>query len=110
MENLRIIREKRNKTQVNVAVNIGISQEMISKYESGTCYPPVPVLINLAKFFNTSTDYLLGLYDDPTSLKYNTSNKLTKEERIFLSKLNSLSESNKNRVIGYIDALLEEEF
>lgn len=109
MNNLRILREQKKKNQLNVAMNTGTSQEMISKYESGTCYPTVPVLINLAKFFNTSTDYLLGLYDDPTSLKYNTSNKLTKEERIFLSKLNSLSESNKNRVIGYIDALLEED-
>lgn len=35
MENLRIIREKRNKSQLNVAISIGVTQEAISMYESG---------------------------------------------------------------------------
>ena len=34
MKNLKIIREKQRKTQVNVAINIGVAQEMISSYEN----------------------------------------------------------------------------
>lgn len=35
MENLRKIREKRHKNQLNVALEVGVTQESISMYESG---------------------------------------------------------------------------
>lgn len=49
MENLRIIREKRHKSQLNVAMAVGVKQESISMYESGVSYPSAKVLIALAK-------------------------------------------------------------
>ena len=47
MENLRIIREKRHKNQLNVALAVGVTQESISMYESGVSYPSAIVLIKL---------------------------------------------------------------
>lgn len=70
MENLRIIREKRNKSQLNVAISIGVTQEAISMYESGQSYPKATTLIDLANYLETSTDYLLGLTTDDTPIKY----------------------------------------
>lgn len=105
MENLRIIREKRGKSQVNVAVNIGVAQEMISSYESGKAFPSVANLIKLAKYLETSTDYLLGLTSDPTPLKYIDKNSLSEEEIDLLIKYHHLAVEDKLKLVGYIEAL-----
>ena len=59
MENLRIIREKRNINQQKIAVELEISQESISKYENGNAFPSREILIKLADYLNCSIDYLL---------------------------------------------------
>lgn len=69
MENLRIIREKRNINQVKIAVDLKISQESISKYETGKAFPSKDILIKLADYLNCSIDYLFGRTDNPT-VKY----------------------------------------
>jgi len=48
-------------TQVQLAEKIGSTQRAISYYESTTGLPPVPVLVDLAKALDVSTDDLLGL-------------------------------------------------
>lgn len=106
MENLRIIREKRGKNQLNVAINVGVAQEMISSYESGRSYPSASTLIKLAKFLDTSTDYLLGLTDDPTPIRFMGDAKLTKEEQELLNKFAYLANEDKLKLLGYMDALL----
>lgn len=105
MENLRIIREKRGKNQVNVAINVGVAQEMISSYESGRSYPSAAILIKLAKYLDTSTDYLLGLTDDPTPVRLLNESNLSKDEIDLLNKYTYLAAEDKLKLIGYIDAL-----
>ncbi len=65
-ERLRQRREYIGQSQGQVAQYEGISQTYISALESGRNSPPVwPLLANLARRYRTSTDYLLGLTDDP---------------------------------------------
>ncbi|MBQ4321261.1 MAG: helix-turn-helix transcriptional regulator, partial [Oscillospiraceae bacterium] len=47
--------------QTQVARYLGMSQTGYSKYETGENDIPTEVLIRLARFYGTSTDYLLGL-------------------------------------------------
>lgn len=105
MENLRILREKRKKNQLNVAMHVGVTQETISNYESGRAYPSVPVLIKLAKYLNTSVDYLLELADDPTPIRFMNGEKLTEEEQDILNRYNYLATEDKLKLVGYMDAL-----
>ena len=58
---LTSIRKDRGLTQVQLAELIGSNQPAISYYESTTGLPPVPVLVDLAKALEVSTDDLLGL-------------------------------------------------
>lgn len=44
---------------------LGLKQTTISGIESGVRTTTIEKLILLAKFFNVSTDYLLGLKDEP---------------------------------------------
>lgn len=60
------LRELRNgENQEKTAKNIGISRGALSYYESGERKPDINVLHSIAKYYNVSTDYLLGLTDIP---------------------------------------------
>lgn len=60
---IKMLREQRDMNQADLAPLIGSSRSAISTYENGLT-PPVNVVIGCAKFFNVSTDYLLGLTDE----------------------------------------------
>lgn len=59
-QRIRDLRENRDLTQTQVAKMPGMSQTGYSKYETGENDIPTQILIKLAKFYNTSIDYLLG--------------------------------------------------
>ena len=60
---IRDLREDNDLTQKKVAQMLGMSQTGYSKYETGENDIPTAVLIKLADFYGTSTDYLLGRTD-----------------------------------------------
>ena len=62
---LRDLREDKDLNQTQVAKYLGMSQTGYSKYETGENDIPAEVLVKLAKFYKTSTDYILGLTDEP---------------------------------------------
>ncbi len=62
---IRDLREDRDLNQTEVAKILGMSQTGYSKYETGTNDIPTTILIKLARFYNTSIDYLLGETDNP---------------------------------------------
>lgn len=63
---IRDLREDNDLSQTQVAKMLGMSQTGYSKYETGENDIPTQVLIKLAKFYNTSVDYILGITDVPT--------------------------------------------
>ena len=63
---LRSLREDKDLNQTQVARMLGMSQTGYSKYETGENDIPTAILIKLARFYNTSIDYLLGETDIPT--------------------------------------------
>ena len=62
---LRDIREDRDLTQRQVADHLHIRQNTYSQYENGQRGLPIDTLIKLARYFGVSTDYILGLTDEP---------------------------------------------
>lgn len=60
---IKDIREDANKTQAEIAAYLHIKQNTYSQYENGKRQLPIEVLIALARYYQTSTDYLLGLTD-----------------------------------------------
>ena len=66
MNRLRDLREDADLTQTQVAKFLGMSQTGYSKYETGENDIPTQVLIRLAGFYKTSTDYLLVLTNKRT--------------------------------------------
>lgn len=62
---LRTLMQERNTTQSELAEYINKTRQTISLYCNGSSAPDLETLAKIAKFFNTSTDYLLGLESDP---------------------------------------------
>ena len=65
-QRIRDLREDKDLTQQNIADYLHCSQRVYSHYERGDVDIPTSILIKLAQFHRTSTDYLLGLTDTPT--------------------------------------------
>ena len=62
-QRIRDLREDRDLNQTQIAKYLGMSQTGYSKYETGENDIPSAVLIKLARYYNTSVDYLLGETD-----------------------------------------------
>lgn len=57
---IRDLREDHDLTQTQIAQILGMSQTGYSKYETGENDIPTAILIQLAEYYQTSVDYLLG--------------------------------------------------
>ena len=66
---IRDLREDRDLTQKEIAEYLHIKQNTYSQYENGQSQIPIDFLISLAKYYNTSTDYILSLTDNPSPYK-----------------------------------------
>ena len=64
-QRIRDLREDRDMNQTQIAKVLGMSQTGYSKYETGENDIPTSILIKLARFYNTSVDYILGETDNP---------------------------------------------
>ena len=61
---LKAMREDRDIRQKTIADYLHIKQNTYSQYENGQRQIPIDMLILLAEYYDTSTDYLLGLTDE----------------------------------------------
>ena len=64
---IRDLREDNDLTQRQIAEILGMSQTGYSKYETGENDIPTHILIKLADFYHTTTDYILGRTDKRNS-------------------------------------------
>ncbi len=65
MRRLKELREKRGISQLKLAMDLGLTQNSVSRYESGVREADYKTLIALADYFNVSIDYLLERTDSP---------------------------------------------
>lgn len=61
---IKSLRTEKALTQTSLAESLGVSQQTIGSWEVGRTAPDPDTIIRLARFFNCSTDYLLGMERD----------------------------------------------
>ena len=61
---LKDLREDKDKTQEEIAKMLGTSQSYYSQYEKGKRSIPFERIVELAKYYNVSIDYIAGLTND----------------------------------------------
>jgi transcriptional regulator with XRE-family HTH domain len=62
-DKLKELRTSNNLSQMQLSLKTGISQSAIAKWELGKTEPTASAIIVLARFFNETADYILGLED-----------------------------------------------
>jgi len=91
-DRLRLLRQKKNLRQDQVADLIGVSKNAVSAYETGARQPSYEILIRFAALYRVSTDYLLGI----AFKKSIDASGLTNSEYAMISEFVSmLTEKNK---------------
>ena len=103
MNNIQKLLDDKNKTQVWLAVELGVSKETINQYIRGTIKPRQDMLIKMSEIFSTSIDYLLGITDNPPPNDLTLNNR----ENNLLNNYRKLSESEKQKVEAYIDGIMD---
>lgn len=63
--NLRKLRLQKKKTQLQVQIETGIEQALLSKYETGIRIPPTETLIALADYYDVSMDFIMKRTENP---------------------------------------------
>ena len=69
MKGLKEIRTKKGYSQLKVAMDLNISREALSYYETGKRNPDLNMLVRLSEYFNVSIDYLIT--GEEFSIKHN---------------------------------------
>lgn len=65
MMRLKELRNRHHIPQIRLAMELDVSQNTISRYETGEHEADYKTLIAIADYFNVSIDYLLGRTDNP---------------------------------------------
>ena len=99
---LKELREQQRLNQEGLALKINVSQSTISAYEIGERTPDLETLITIAKFFNISLDYLVGLSNVKQMIQ---SSDLSEDELDHLHTYRQLSDMDREKVKAYIDGL-----
>jgi len=60
-DRIKSLREKTNKTQSELAKQLGITRSSVNAWEMGISVPSTQYIVELANIFHVSTDYLLGV-------------------------------------------------
>ena len=116
-ERLRKLRTKRNMTQdeFGLIFEPPLAQSTIGTYERGVRQPSLENLVVISKFFNVTTDYLLGITDEFTTID-TFKEENPKELRDFLNKNtvlfngSELNEEEKRRMIDILTGLFWNHF
>ena len=110
---LKELREEQGLTQNDVAEAIKTSRTNIGRWEKGENEPAASFVIQLANFFECSTDYLLGRSDDFGSVtvkkEKSPTDNLSAEEKELLENFRQLNLKNKMHVSSYARIRLEEQ-
>lgn len=68
-EKIKKIRKERKITQKDIADKLKIKHQQYQRYETGKNIMPVTYLKEICELLNVSSDYILGLCDDPKPLR-----------------------------------------
>lgn len=106
-ERLKHLREEHNVSQTAIARMLRMSRQAYNNYERGIREPNHAIVKELAKYYRVSTDYILGVSDDPN---YESLEEITENIGKHIAAIYKfLSKSNKEKLLTYAEILFEHE-
>lgn len=102
---IKKLRENKNMSQKDLAKDLHISNSTLSQYESGIRVPSDEIKTTIAKYFDVSMDYLMGLSSD---LKTSAIEKEDNRISILARNASNLTEDQIKLVENLIDQFKKE--
>lgn len=105
---IRELRNEKKITQLQLSIQLEVTQETISAYEHGKHLPSLSALMKMSEIFDASMDYIIGL-SNVRSIRFdieNTSEDIAQKEHL-LNCYRKLGSKNKGRLISYAEGLLD---
>ncbi len=96
-QRLRELRKNKDITQIEFARQFNIATGTIGMWETGKRQPDYDTLLNIAKYFDVSVDYLLGKEDGPT-----LDEQLDGVEFALFGEIHDLTEEEKRDILSYV--------
>lgn len=100
------LRKQAGLSQKALAEKLFISQQSVGKWESGLSKPTPDALSNLANLFDVTTDYLLGISDDPKGSLNVALTDTDPQLSAIAEKAKQLNAQGLTRLEQYVDDLL----
>ncbi|MDP4120708.1 MAG: helix-turn-helix transcriptional regulator [Bacillota bacterium] len=108
---ISLLRKESNKSQKQVAADLGVSQALLSHYEKGIRECGLDFVVNIADYYNVSCDYLLGRTLEKSGAKLSLSDIPETESMIANEKGHKLSNMlpllNKKLLVNSIGVLYD---
>lgn len=123
---IRILREEKSISQLELAKILNIANTTLSQYESGKRIPSDSIKKKIADYFNVSIDYLLGrtdvknsydsadkitesLNDDPELAQFGDSLKDREDLKLLFKQTRAMPPNDIKKIIRIIKAIEDEE-
>jgi transcriptional regulator with XRE-family HTH domain len=107
MKNLKLLRIQKGLSQQKLADILHISQQSVYKYENDITSPDIETLKNIADFFETSIDYIVGYTDLPHKIEPTVRLSLNQDEVKLIEKYQNLSPKRRSVIHSVIDSYSE---
>lgn len=107
MKNLKLLRIQKGLSQQKLADILHISQQSVYKYENDITSPDIETLKNIADFFETSIDYVVGYTDLPHKIEPTVKLSLNQDEARLIEKYQNLSPKRRSVIHSVIDSYSE---
>ena len=103
---IKELRNEKRITQLQLSIELDVTQETISAYEHDRHLPSLSALMKMSEIFDASMDYIMGI--SPIRQIQNTDFFIADEQRdILLNCYQRLGSKNKARLVAYAQGLLD---
>lgn len=106
MENLKRLREEAGLSQQKLANQLGLTQQSIYSYENDVYEPDISTLKQMALYFDTSVDYLIGNTEIRNKIEKVEKYDLNKDEEDVINKYRSLSKKDRISLQLILESLI----
>ena len=102
-ERVTLARENKGLTRVELGNLIGVSNNMIGKYERAEITPPLEVATKIAEVLDCSLDYLVGLTEENPG---KSQDSIPGRLKPILTKFEQLSPADRTLIVSVMDAFI----
>ena len=107
LPNIRLLRREKGISQQTLADAIGMSQQSVNQYENHSIEPDIHTLKQMADYFKTSIDYIVGHTDIKDPFDNTAAYHLSSDEAELITQYRALSPKERACVTQVIETLLD---